>query len=189
MALALLIPCGAAAFNVPGKIAAAVMLPPQLSQLLQLSQQSQLLQPSRWRQVKMSEVSETRILDEENAKAVLEECMEELGTLFGSNSESLDVGITGRVDFVELDGPILVISLGGRFWHQRTVVVEVRALGPQRTQRRALNLLAATARCARAFAARGPTDPSICLTFSLASVDLVCLSRAARLQVRDGAHP
>ena len=50
--------------------------------------------------------------------------MEELGTLFGSNEESLQVGITGAVEFVELDGPVLVISLTGRFWHQRSVVVE-----------------------------------------------------------------
>jgi len=65
-----------------------------------------------------------RILDEENAKAVLNECMETLGTLLGSNEESLKVGITGAVSFVELDGPILVISLSGRFWHQRSMVVE-----------------------------------------------------------------
>ena len=67
---------------------------------------------------------EPRILTEENAKAVLEECMAELGTLFGSNAESLQVGITGRVEFVSLDGPILVIGLEGRFWHQRSIVVE-----------------------------------------------------------------
>eukprot|EP00966_Prymnesium_polylepis_P008896 205320-Prymnesium_polylepis.1 len=50
--------------------------------------------------------------------------MQELGTLFGTNAESRSVGITGLVSFVELDGPILVIALEGRFWHQRSVVVE-----------------------------------------------------------------
>jgi hypothetical protein len=50
--------------------------------------------------------------------------MEDLGTLFGSNAESLAVGITGAADFVDLEGPILVISLSGRFWHQRSMVVE-----------------------------------------------------------------
>lgn len=65
-----------------------------------------------------------RILTEENAIDVLNECMEDLGTLFGSNPESRQVGITGAVSFVELDGPCLVVQLSGRFWHQRTRVVE-----------------------------------------------------------------
>ena len=67
---------------------------------------------------------EPRILTEENAIAVLDECMEDLGTMFGSNEESERVGITGMVSFVELDGPMLVVRLSGRFWHQRTRVVE-----------------------------------------------------------------
>ena len=67
---------------------------------------------------------EPRILTEENAVAVLEECMEDLGTMFGTNSESQAVGITGMVEFVELDGPMLVVRLKGRFWHQRSRVVE-----------------------------------------------------------------
>ena len=70
----------------------------------------------------------TRILTEDNAKDVLEECMVDLGTLFGSNPESLRVGITGRVDMVELSGPVLVISLSGRFWHRsETVIRNARA--------------------------------------------------------------
>ena len=48
---------------------------------------------------------EPRILTEENAVDVLNECMDELGTLFGSNAESRSVGITGAVSLVELDGP------------------------------------------------------------------------------------
>lgn len=67
---------------------------------------------------------EERVLDEENAKAVLDECMQELGTLFGTNAESLQVGITGIVNFVELDGPTMVVSLSGRFWHERSRVIE-----------------------------------------------------------------
>ena len=91
---------------------------------------------------------EPRILTEENAQAVLEECMNELGTLFGTNADSRRVGITGAVSFVELDvrqlshplrsgisrdpfacvrcsqGPTLIVQLSGRFWHQRTQVVE-----------------------------------------------------------------
>jgi hypothetical protein len=72
----------------------------------------------------MAEAPPPRELTEENARAVLQECMEDLGTLFGSNAESLAVGITGAADFVDLEGPILVISLSGRFWHQRSMVVE-----------------------------------------------------------------
>lgn len=63
-------------------------------------------------------------LTEENAKTVLAQCMEDLGTMFGTNDESRTVGITGTVEFVELDGPMLVVRLCGRFWHQRSRVVE-----------------------------------------------------------------
>ena len=78
-----------------------------------------------------------RILTEENAIDVLNECQQELGTLFGSNEESRGVGITGAVEFVDLDGPSLIVRLRGRFWHQRTAVVDrvekfmcVRSLDP-----------------------------------------------------------
>lgn len=69
-------------------------------------------------------MQEKRILTEENAVAVLNECMDDLGTMFGTNSDSNKVGITGTVEFVELDGPILVVRLAGRFWHERSRVVE-----------------------------------------------------------------
>ena len=67
---------------------------------------------------------DARILTEENAVAVIAECMDELGTMFGTNAESARVGITGEVEFVELDGPCIVVRLKGRFWHQRSRVVE-----------------------------------------------------------------
>ena len=67
---------------------------------------------------------EVRPLTEENAVAVLNECMEDIGTMFGTNAESAKVGITGLVEFVELDGPTVVVRLKGRFWHQRSRVVE-----------------------------------------------------------------
>ena len=79
--------------------------------------------PTRLRQSCMG-LPKPRILDEQNAKDVLSECMQELGTMFGTNAESRNVGITGLVSFVDLEGPVLVISLHGRFWHQRTAVVE-----------------------------------------------------------------
>ena len=34
------------------------------------------------------------------------------------------VGITGKAEFVELDGPIVVVRLSGRFWHKRSTVLE-----------------------------------------------------------------
>ena len=37
---------------------------------------------------------------------------------------STGVGITGGVDFVEMDGPTVLIRLKGRFWHQRTTVLD-----------------------------------------------------------------
>ena len=33
------------------------------------------------------------------------------------------MGITGRVEFVELDGPSVIIGIYGRFWHERTTVL------------------------------------------------------------------
>ena len=74
--------------------------------------------------VQMQATPEPRILTEENAIDVLNECMADIGTMFGTEASSRGVGITGEVEFVELDGPILVVRLKGRFWHQRTRVVE-----------------------------------------------------------------
>lgn len=44
-------------------------------------------------------------------------------TMFGYQAENRGVGITGGVDFVELDGPTVVLHLKGRFWHQRPTVL------------------------------------------------------------------
>jgi len=43
--------------------------------------------------------------------------------LFGYTAENRGVGITGGVDYVELDGPVVVLRLKGRFWHERTTVL------------------------------------------------------------------
>jgi hypothetical protein len=63
-------------------------------------------------------------LSEENVLGLLSACRDELGTLFGYTAENRGVGITGGVDFVEMDGPVVVLSLKGRYWHQRTTVLE-----------------------------------------------------------------
>jgi hypothetical protein len=62
-------------------------------------------------------------LDLETVLAVLSACRREIGTLFGYTAENRGVGITGGVDFVDLDGPIVVLRLKGRFWHERTTVL------------------------------------------------------------------
>lgn len=64
------------------------------------------------------------VLTEENVVAVLNQAEAELGTMFGSDPQSARVGITGKAEFVELDGPIVVLRLSGRFWHARARVLE-----------------------------------------------------------------
>ena len=67
-------------------------------------------------------------LEPETIQGLLAACRNEIGTMFGYSAENRGVGITGGVDFVELDGPIVVLSLKGRFWHQRpTVLARVAA--------------------------------------------------------------
>lgn len=63
------------------------------------------------------------VLSEENIEVALLEMKQLLGSMFGNSSENLDVGITGDVEFVGLDGPIVVLRLKGRFWHKRADVV------------------------------------------------------------------
>lgn len=60
----------------------------------------------------------------DNVLGVLAACREEIGTLFGYSEENRGVGITGGVDFVELDGPSVILRLKGRFWHQRPTVLK-----------------------------------------------------------------
>lgn len=88
-------------------------------------------------------------LSKENALIVIEEVRKELGTIFGYNVESRKVGITGNqcqfqsskfvkpthaalfiftgeINFEEVDGPTLKVSLKGRFWHATdTVIIRV----------------------------------------------------------------
>ena len=63
-------------------------------------------------------------LDEETVKGVLSACRGELGTLFGYTAENRGVGITGGVDYVDMDGPTVVVRLKGRFWHTRPSVLD-----------------------------------------------------------------
>lgn len=63
-------------------------------------------------------------LSEEIVLGILAASRQELGTLFGYTAENRGVGITGGVDYVDMDGPTVIIRLKGRFWHTRTTVLE-----------------------------------------------------------------
>ena len=63
---------------------------------------------------------------------VLEDCQQTLGAVFGTDASSRDVGITGRVSLVELDGPIVVVSLSGRFWRAPPACSAARRRAPRR---------------------------------------------------------
>mmetsp|Transcript_28969 Transcript_28969/g.86487 ORF Transcript_28969/g.86487 Transcript_28969/m.86487 type:complete len:135 (+) Transcript_28969:96-500(+) len=68
--------------------------------------------------------AEELVLCEENVEAVLADARNDMQAVFGYAEDSRRVGITGTVDFVELDGPTVVLRLGGRFWHQRSDVLQ-----------------------------------------------------------------
>jgi hypothetical protein len=63
-------------------------------------------------------------LTEENVLGLLAACREEIGTMFGYTEENRGVGITGGVDFVDFDGPSIILKLKGRFWHERKTVLD-----------------------------------------------------------------
>ncbi|GMH71378.1 hypothetical protein TrST_g3340 [Triparma strigata] len=62
--------------------------------------------------------------DEESIEHILHLCRITLSTLFGYTLENRNVGITGSVHLIGLDGPTVVVGLEGRFWHEETTVVE-----------------------------------------------------------------
>lgn len=62
------------------------------------------------------------VLSEESVERVLEEARLSLSSMFDS-PENNEVGITGTVEFVELEGPTVIVRLGGRFWHARSDVL------------------------------------------------------------------
>lgn len=84
--------------------------------------------------VEMSALNESPMeLCEENAILVIEEVKAELGTIFGYDQGSRNVGITGAIELVEVDGPSIIVSLSGRFWHATdTVMLRVESFIKQR---------------------------------------------------------
>ena len=72
-------------------------------------------------------------LCEENIVSVIEELKKELGTIFGYDDKSREVGITGEIEFTDVDGPVIFIALKGRFWHATdTIMLRVQSYVKQR---------------------------------------------------------
>ncbi|XP_009783949.1 uncharacterized protein LOC107813666 [Nicotiana tabacum] len=57
-------------------------------------------------------------LTEDNIIQVLEDAKAELAQLFDNS-----VGITGKAELAEVDGPYVKLRLSGKFWHKRSTVV------------------------------------------------------------------
>ena len=56
-----------------------------------------------------------------------------MGTIFGYDPKSREVGITGEIELVDIDGPTVSIALKGRFWHATdTVMLRVTSYMMQR---------------------------------------------------------
>lgn len=64
-------------------------------------------------------------LDENNVLLCLSLFVEsEYGKqMFGCHERASDIGITGKLEFVELAGPEVTLSLSGSFWHRRATVL------------------------------------------------------------------
>ncbi|KAL3931115.1 MAG: hypothetical protein SGBAC_011457 [Bacillariaceae sp.] len=70
-------------------------------------------------------VVDTMYLDEENVRMVLEEFIDsDYGAqMFGCHERAASIGVTGSIEFVELCGPEVTLSLSGKFWHRRDTVL------------------------------------------------------------------
>lgn len=70
-------------------------------------------------------IVDTMHLEEDNVKQCLDEFVDsDYGQeMFGCHDKASDIGITGKIDFVELCGPEVTLSLDGAFWHRRETVL------------------------------------------------------------------
>ncbi|CAE7454246.1 DTD1, partial [Symbiodinium pilosum] len=70
-------------------------------------------------------IGEPLTLTPENVEVVLQEARyHHLQNCFGYVVESSGAGITGKVDLVEVEGPMVFIHLHGAFWHNREDVLK-----------------------------------------------------------------
>jgi hypothetical protein len=60
---------------------------------------------------------------EDNVEAMLDSFKAQSRSMFGCHEEAARIGITGDITLDELDGPIVVLALSGRFWHKRETVL------------------------------------------------------------------
>merc|ERR1711972_1082679 len=68
--------------------------------------------------------ADTMVLTEENVEAVLQDIRDSLGQMFGYEAENRRIGITGKVDLVEIEGPMVIVAFSGEFWHRRVDVLQ-----------------------------------------------------------------
>ena len=68
---------------------------------------------------------DTMHLEEENVQFCLQELIDsDYGQqMFGCNERAASIGITGSIEFAELCGPEVTLSLQGAFWHKRSHVL------------------------------------------------------------------
>jgi hypothetical protein len=70
-------------------------------------------------------VADTMFLDEENVQMCLEEFIDsDYGKqMFGCHERPASIGVTGSIEYDELCGPEVTLSLSGKFWHRRETVL------------------------------------------------------------------
>lgn len=62
-------------------------------------------------------------LSDSNVRQCLADFVTAAESMFGDNPRAASVGITGSVTLVDIDGPIVLLALQGRFWHRRETVL------------------------------------------------------------------
>lgn len=75
-------------------------------------------------------VENTMHLDEDNVEYCLQEFIDsKYGQLiFGCHPLPDSHGITGEIKFVQIDGPEVILSLDGKFWHRRETILALAAI-------------------------------------------------------------
>ena len=56
-------------------------------------------------------------------RSVIADFTSRASSMFGEHEQCARVGITGELSFVDLDGPVVLVALRGRFWHRRETVL------------------------------------------------------------------
>lgn len=59
----------------------------------------------------------------DNVRIALDDFASAATSMFGRHSQAASIGITGDIEIVELDGPVVYVALRGKFWHRRETVL------------------------------------------------------------------